>query len=505
MSSSLGSNILKILTSRVATQSILFLTAPITTRLFAPEDYGIRQLFASITGIIATIICLRYELSIPLGKNEREVVSSLTLSIMIAFFFSLFVLAILPFTKEFMFNFSKLSGINNIIWLIPLCLFLSGLGGALRYWVAYEGSFSLLAWSDFSSALIGKSATILWALVIGASATGLIAGDLIGGIISILFFLFLLGSRIIFNKKFSMIKLDLVLSTAKKYKKFPIYDSWTALINSTSHQLSPILLGIFFSPIIVGHYSLGLAFISIPLTLLGNSIGQVFFPTAAKEFNQKGNMSEIVRNVYQKLVQIGVFPMLILGLFGSYIFTFIFGQKWHEAGIFTQILSIFMMFRFIASPLSTVFTIKQRQDILLIWNILFVIITSVSIIIGASTANPRTCLFIYGISGIISYLPLLHIIIRNCQLSVIWSLKLFLKYFALSCLLLLPIVLLAQVFRNTYFILIGVILVSLIYIGCLYKFDPAIHSSLKMVLNKKIFSKNLNGKKNTAMVQDAVL
>ncbi len=505
MSSSLGSNILKILTSRIATQSIFFLTAPITTRLFAPEDYGIRQLFMSITGIIGAIICLRYELSIPLGKNEKEVAGSLSLSIMIAFFFSLSILAILPFTKSIVSNWSKLSGINGIIWLIPLCLFLSGLGGALRYWVAYEGSFGLLAWSDFSAALIGKSATILWALLIGASATGLIVGDIIGGTIAVLFFLSLFGSRFIFRKKFSIIKLDLISSTAKKYKKFPLYDSWTALINSTSHQLAPILLGIFFSPIIVGHYSLGLAFISIPLTLLGNSIAQVFFPTAAKEFNQKGNMSEIVRNVFQRLVQISVYPMLILGFFGSYIFTFIFGQKWHEAGIFTQILSIFMIFRFIGSPLSTVFTIKQRQDILLIWNILFVIITSVSIIIGASTANPRTCLFIYGISGIISYLTLLHIIIRNCQLSVMWSLKLFLKYFVLSCLLLLPIVLLAQVFRNTYFILIGVILVSLIYIGCLYKFDPAIHSILKMALKKKIFSKTLNKKNNTALVQDAVL
>lgn len=505
MSNSLGSNILKILTSRIATQSIFFLTAPITTRLFAPEDYGIRQLFMSITGIIGAIICLRYELSIPLGKNEKEVAGSLSLSIMISFFFSLLILAILPFTKPILSNWSKLSGINGIIWLIPLCLFLSGLGGALRYWVAYEGSFGLLAWSDFSAALIGKSATILWALIIGASATGLIAGDIIGVIISVLFFLFLFASRFILTKKFSIIKLNLISSTAKKYKKFPLYDSWTALINSTSHQLSPILLGIFFSPTVVGHYSLGLAFISMPLTLLGNSISQVFFPTAAKEFNTKGNMSEIVKNVYQKLVQIGIFPMVILGFFGTYIFTFIFGQKWHEAGIFTQILSIFMIFRFIGSPLSTVFTIKQRQDILLIWNILFVVLSSVSIIIGANMGNPRICLFVYSISGIICYLTLLYLIMLNSQLSIKWSLKLFLKYFALSCGLLLPIILFAQAFKGTYFILIGIGVVSFIYIICLYKFDYGIRSKFNTAFKKKILSKTVDEKNSIALMRDAVL
>lgn len=66
---SLGHNVLKLLSSKVATQVIALVTAPIIARLFLPEHFGVRQIFMSIAGVITVITCLRYELSIPLGKN----------------------------------------------------------------------------------------------------------------------------------------------------------------------------------------------------------------------------------------------------------------------------------------------------------------------------------------------------------------------------------------------------------------------------------------------------
>ena len=72
MSKSLGANIIKLLSSKVAAQVITFATAPIIARLFLPEHFGIVQIFSSIAGVITVITCLRYELSIPLAKDEKE-------------------------------------------------------------------------------------------------------------------------------------------------------------------------------------------------------------------------------------------------------------------------------------------------------------------------------------------------------------------------------------------------------------------------------------------------
>jgi len=78
---SLGRNILKILSSKVAVQLITFATFPILARIFTPEVFGIRQVFSSIFAILAVICCLRYELSIPLGRDKKEAASSFLLSV----------------------------------------------------------------------------------------------------------------------------------------------------------------------------------------------------------------------------------------------------------------------------------------------------------------------------------------------------------------------------------------------------------------------------------------
>ncbi|MBC8230814.1 oligosaccharide flippase family protein [bacterium] len=53
---SIGRNVLKLLSSRVATQILSFVTAPIIARLYSPDDFGIRQIFMSIAGVIAVVI-----------------------------------------------------------------------------------------------------------------------------------------------------------------------------------------------------------------------------------------------------------------------------------------------------------------------------------------------------------------------------------------------------------------------------------------------------------------
>jgi O-antigen/teichoic acid export membrane protein len=77
LSASFGTNVLKLLSSKIASQAITFVTAPIIARIFLPEHFGTVQLFSSISGVIIVISCLRYELSIPLGRDKNEVMASI--------------------------------------------------------------------------------------------------------------------------------------------------------------------------------------------------------------------------------------------------------------------------------------------------------------------------------------------------------------------------------------------------------------------------------------------
>ena len=330
---SIGRNVLKLTTSKVAAQVIGFVTAPIIARLYAPEHFGVQQLFMSIAVVIGVITCLRYELSIPLGKDEKEASASFsfTLSVLISLLFSAIVLATIPFGREKIAHWFKSPELKQLLWLLPISIFIGGFSKPLGYWAAREERFGAKAWASFGASLVSRAITIGWAVIIGASVAGLFAGYFASMIVGILLLLVFLSRKLISDIKNAHLDFGTLWAVAKHHKKFPIFTTWSGLLNSFSFQLPPMILGLYYSTTVVGYYSLGYRLISLPMGLLGGSIAQVFFPTAAKEYNEKGTLSKIVSSMFKRLVQIGVFPMVALGFLGAPLFNFIFGDKWIEA------------------------------------------------------------------------------------------------------------------------------------------------------------------------------
>ena len=103
----------------------------------------------------------------------------------------------------------------------------------------------------------------------------------------------------------------------------------------------------------------------------------------------------------------GVFPLVALGFLGSSLFGFILGEKWIEAGVYAQILSCYLIPRFVVSPLSTIFSVLQRQETLLAWNLGFISTRLLGLFLGARTGRPRAALAAYSFTSFIGYSLLL--------------------------------------------------------------------------------------------------
>jgi lipopolysaccharide exporter len=480
---SLGSNIAKLLTSKIAAQASVFISAPIITRLFSPDGFGILQIFMSVTAILAIITCLRYELSIPLAKNDKEANASFVLCMGISLVFNFIVFVIVTLGKVKICQWFGVQDLNIFLRILPVTTFLMGLRYSLGYWTVRQGKFGEMAWSDFSSALSGRFFTIIWAVIIGASATGLLIGYFGGVIVGILMLLVFFGRKLVSQIKHANLSFEVLLTIAKRYKKFALFETWSGLVNNISRQLPPILLGLYYSTTVVGYYSLGYRLISFPLMLLGNSVSQVFFPTAAEEYNSTGKLSNIVSGVFKRLVQVGVFPFVALGFVGAPLFGFVFGQEWIEAGIYVQILSLYIFIQFIFSPLSTTFAILQRQETGLILNIGMIISRTIALLLGAKIGGARIALVLYSIVSMVNYSIWLRWILHNSGVSLRWGIKILLKYIGLSCLLLLPSGGLVWGESKIIFIFISTGLATIAYIGILYKIDL----TFRNIITNKIF------------------
>jgi len=370
---------------------------------------------------------------------------------------------------------------------LPLSIFTGGVGNALRYYASRIGKFGSIAISDFVSISFGFLINISWVFILKASSIGLFTGYIIGLLLGFLLLFILLAREILADIKNSKANLRSIYSIAKEFKKFPIFDTWSTLMNTFSIQLPVFILGSFYTNEIIGYYSQGQKLIALPISMLGGSISQVFFPLAAKEYNEKSDLSEIVKITFKRLCQIGIFPMMTISILGAPIFSFFLGNEWFEAGIYAQILSIFILFDFFSSILSSVFDILRRQGTILIFNLGLIILRISGIIFGVWIGGPRTALVIYSLFSSVGYILMLIWILSNSSVSLKWSIAIFFRYLLL-CSLLLPAFCVSFYGFGIIYIIALVFMAYVAYFCFLYFSDIEIRSYISFYTHKLISS-----------------
>jgi O-antigen/teichoic acid export membrane protein len=138
------------------------------------------------------------------------------------------------------------------------------------------------------------------------------------------------------------------------------------------------------------------------MSLVGTAISQVFYQRGA-EAHAQGRLAPLVDEAFNRLVLLGLFPMLALTLVGGRLATMVFGNAWTEAGVYTQILGIWAFFWFISQPMSNLFMILEKQEFHLKINILLFITRLVSLGLGGYLGSPRLALVFFAITGILVY------------------------------------------------------------------------------------------------------
>ncbi|MDW7731263.1 MAG: oligosaccharide flippase family protein [Methanolobus sp.] len=398
---SFASDVLTLVGGTTFAQILTLLAAPILTRLYGPEDFGVWALFISITGIIGVIACLRYELSIMLPDSDEDAINLLALSLAIVLLMSIITIPLIYIFKDSLVLALNSPQLGDYMWLIPPFILITGVFLALNYWNSRTKNFKRLSFARVSSSLSSTGTQIGVGIGGYTTAIGLIAGSFVGNFISTI----VLGGQIWKDdgKQFrTHIHPKKMIAGLKRHRKFPLIDSWSALLNSISWQLPAFLLAFFFSPAIVGFYSLGFRLLQMPMNFVGKSLSQVFFQRAsiAKSENK---LSSLVENVFRILVVVGMFPILTVTIVGSDIFSVVFGQDWTEAGVYAQILSIWAFLWFISSPLSSIYVVLEEQKFGLKFNIFNFATRVLSLAIGGYLGNARLALILFAASGILVY------------------------------------------------------------------------------------------------------
>ena len=148
----------------------------------------------------------------------------------------------------------------------------------------------------------------------------------------------------------------------KRYNRFPIYATPSQIIGAFSSQMPVFFLSVIYGSQVTGYYGLAFSIINLPMMLIGESFGNVFYSEAAslKNVNVE-KIKDLSQKFLKKLFIFGLIPFVILLLFGPFLFSFVFGDQWYEAGQISRVLSFLMFFRLVFTPISRIYSIFERQ------------------------------------------------------------------------------------------------------------------------------------------------
>jgi len=390
-------NILRLISGTLLSQFVVMLSLPIVTRLFSPEAFGEAAIYLAIITIVAAVACGKYEMAIPLPKSDRVAANIVLLCIILLSIVCLFVFLVTGVISFFSQNGFLVK--DSYIWLIPVGVFISGIYMIAVNWNIRKKSYGRISASKVIAAFSAAFSQIGSAYIGFSNSLFLVLGQLFGSLAGA--FTNTVNNPRCYYSFWKGISKHRVLGVLRRYKKFPIYNSFSNLLGVGSWRLPILLFGIFYSPYYVGLYALGFRVFQLPVNLISKAVSQVFFQKIAEQ--KKRHNGKLVESITRGISGLALAPFMLLLISGSELFKFVFGENWAEAGIYAQILVPWAYVWFLTAVFTPIFAVYERQELHLRLNFINFILRLIFIVFGGLYFDIKATLFMLSALGFLIY------------------------------------------------------------------------------------------------------
>lgn len=473
-------NVLKLVSGSVIAQALGILLVPIISRLYSPGDFGVFQVFVAIAGILAVLSCLSYQLAIMLPKEDEDSANIVALCFILVCATSVISGGVFILLSGWVGEVLNTPEISHYRIFLPVIVFLNGLFLVINYWLSRRVRFGALATAQVANSVSGKAVQI-GAGIVAASPLGLILGQIAGyGAALLVMFRGIREDLSLFRA----VTPGRIKELAKRYKRFPLFTSWSTVANTISTQVAPLMLAAFFSPAVVGFYGMAHMVVNMPMSLIGSATGQVFFQKASDEKNRTGSVKTVVREVHQRLVSIGIFPILVLMIIGGELFALVLGAEWATAGEYARILAPWLLLVFIASPLSTIFSVLERQTVDFAFNLLILFSRVAVLYVGGVYGNPIVTLALFSLTGVVFWGWMNLYILNISGVAYRTALEDLLKFTLVALAAASPLIIVKYLSLPLYLLLITAGIVTCIYYAVVVLRDPILKKEFIGILQE---------------------
>ncbi|MHA1600113.1 MAG: oligosaccharide flippase family protein [Alphaproteobacteria bacterium] len=395
--SSFIKNVAILVSGTAVGQAIIVLAAPVLSRLYSPTAFGVMSVVLAVTGPIAMMASLKYELAIVLAKNEKDASNLFILAGGLVIVTSLVTMLAMPFIAEWLaFEMERPTAAPLMLWIPALVLF-QGLFNVVIFWANRRKDYF---WT--SAAAVGRSASMTAVQIILGIADRGAKGLIVGRVIGVALATVILGVQTLKNDWRSVLRCfdgKRMRELAREHDHFPKYNAPREAIVVASASVPTFFLAMLFTPAAAGLYWFTVRLLEVPTTLIGIAVRRVFFERATRAFHDGEQIYPLLAKTTAVLAVLGIFPVLVISIEGPDLFGFAFGEEWRGAGIYARWLTIWWFSSFCNVASSALIPIFRLQPLFLGIEFVGLILRSGAIALAVFFGDDVLAIALYSIVG----------------------------------------------------------------------------------------------------------
>lgn len=380
-------------------QLIVILALPLLTRLYSPEEFGAAAAYFSVMALFVVISAFRYELAIPLPRGDRAAFHVLALAFTILIAVSMIAGLVWLLISNWVDLKIGILPPATFSVLLALGVFTAGLYQTENYWLVRKSKFGDIAVTRIQQSLIGNMTQLLLGFA-GLGAIGLIFGQIIGQCAGIA----RMAKTIFVDRRQINLRVRLrgLGWATRRYRRFPIFDSWAGLLNVAGAQSPVLLFAALFSPTLAGYYALAYRVFSAPIGLIGRSVSQPLLIRIV-EGRRDGTAAVFMKRLVGVLATLALPPFGMAVALSSDLVPLLFGREWTPAAIVFAWTAAWVGWQFICSPLSVVLIALEAQRLNATLQLALLVIRIVPLIFLAAIGSSSGALAAFSIASIAGY------------------------------------------------------------------------------------------------------
>ncbi|MDO8108496.1 lipopolysaccharide biosynthesis protein [Isoptericola sp. b441] len=393
---------LTILSGTAAGQVLALISAPILSRLYSPANFGLFTVISSAVTVVGTVAALRFELAVPLPKDERDAQALVALGLG-STVLSLIVTGTLVATMgdRIAARFDE-AGLMPWLWALPVISAFMGAYLLLNQLAIRHRRYSAIGRRNVlqSSAMV---ATQLGAGFLGLKTGGLVVGLGMGQATSAVSLV--AGSQLFTAEGREGRTPARLRAMARRYRRFPLILAPSGLLNVMGLQLPVILIAYWYGSSVAGWMGLTQRVLSLPVMLVGTAMAQVYLGELARAaHDEPGRAHRLFVSASRRLFAVGAAAAVAVVALGPFLFGLVFGSEWRTSGQYAQALAVSLAAQLLAVPVSQTLIVFERQLLQLAWDagrlVLIVSAVAATYFSGGSALH---ALWAYGVASAVAY------------------------------------------------------------------------------------------------------